>query len=187
MPHQTPNKSCGRYLWEKNWGEGQCKHVRGWSSEQGPGFIGPNSYGSETPCYCSVSHAFLDQNKKTAWPEQGRNEKCLGVRRATLSYGNSWEERNDCIDLRLQLRVWQMGFASRSWYLKSLEIMALWAPHLCAQARFPHCPAVLLILHLGCLWKLSAEKGNGRSRNWNHLSHILWSHSKEQMFCIGCF
>lgn len=41
----------------------------------------------------------LTKRNKTAKPEQGRNETFLGVRRASLSYGNSWEEENDCMDL----------------------------------------------------------------------------------------
>lgn len=41
----------------------------------------------------------LTKKDETAKPEQGSNEKCLGVRRAPLSYGNSWEEKNDCVDL----------------------------------------------------------------------------------------
>ncbi|NXP19846.1 SLF2 protein, partial [Scytalopus superciliaris] len=42
----------------------------------------------------------LAKKDKTVNSEQERNENCLGVRRAPLSYGNSWEEKNDCTDLR---------------------------------------------------------------------------------------
>lgn len=176
MSDQTPNKSCGRCLLEKNWGKGQCKHFREWQSMQGPGFvINPKVVIQKLLVTAGSQRHSLTKKDETAKPEHGSNEKCLGVGRAPLSYGNSCEEKNDCVDLRLQLRLWQMGFTTRSWYLKSLDFsrMALWAPHLCAQARFPHCPALLLILDLGCHWKLSAEKRNGRCRSWNNLSHIL--------------
>ncbi|NXG17399.1 SLF2 protein, partial [Grallaria varia] len=43
---------------------------------------------------------FLAKKDKTVKSEQERNENCLGVRKAPLSYGNSWEEKNDCRDLR---------------------------------------------------------------------------------------
>ncbi|NWU74645.1 SLF2 protein, partial [Onychorhynchus coronatus] len=42
---------------------------------------------------------FLAKNDKTVKSEQERNESFLGVGRALLSYGNSWEEKNDCMDL----------------------------------------------------------------------------------------
>ncbi|XP_032550896.1 SMC5-SMC6 complex localization factor protein 2 isoform X1 [Chiroxiphia lanceolata] len=42
---------------------------------------------------------FLAKEDKTVKPEQERNESFLGVGRAPLSYGNSWEEKNDCVDL----------------------------------------------------------------------------------------
>lgn len=176
MPDQTPNKSCGRCLLEKNWGKGQCKHFREWQSVQGPGFVIPKSCDTETPRYRRVSKAFLDQK---GWNCQARTRKQWEVSGCKESTIVLWKwlgrEKWLCGSHRLQLRLWQMGFTTRSWYLKSLgfSIMALWAPHLCAQARFPHCPALLLILDLGCHWKLSAEKGNGRCRSWNNLSHIL--------------
>ncbi|NXG11918.1 SLF2 protein, partial [Sakesphorus luctuosus] len=42
---------------------------------------------------------FLARKDKTVKSEQERNENCLGVRRAPMSYGNSWEDKSDCIDL----------------------------------------------------------------------------------------
>ncbi|NXR01780.1 SLF2 protein, partial [Sagittarius serpentarius] len=42
---------------------------------------------------------FLAKKDKTVKSEQGRNEKCLGVTRAPLSCGNSWEQETDCMDL----------------------------------------------------------------------------------------
>ncbi|XP_075011011.1 SMC5-SMC6 complex localization factor protein 2 isoform X2 [Calonectris borealis] len=42
---------------------------------------------------------FLAKKDKTVKSEQGRNEKCLGVTRAPLSCGNSWEQKIDCMDL----------------------------------------------------------------------------------------
>ncbi|NXT84774.1 SLF2 protein, partial [Zapornia atra] len=42
---------------------------------------------------------FLAKKDKTVKTEQGRNEKCLGVTRAPLSCGNSWEQKTDCMDL----------------------------------------------------------------------------------------
>ncbi|KAK4821191.1 hypothetical protein QYF61_014678 [Mycteria americana] len=42
---------------------------------------------------------FLAKKEKTVKSEQGRNEKCLGVTRAPLSCGNSWEQKTDCMDL----------------------------------------------------------------------------------------
>ncbi|KAM6266209.1 SMC5-SMC6 complex localization factor protein 2 isoform 2-T2 [Porphyrio hochstetteri] len=45
---------------------------------------------------CSYLLAKKDKTVKT---EQGRNEKCLGVTRAPLSCGNSWEQKTDCMDL----------------------------------------------------------------------------------------
>uniref|UniRef100_A0A8D0EJ30 Uncharacterized protein n=1 Tax=Strix occidentalis caurina TaxID=311401 RepID=A0A8D0EJ30_STROC len=46
------------------------------------------------------SHSsFLTKKDKTGKSEQGRNEKCLGVTRAPLSCGNSWEQKTDCMDL----------------------------------------------------------------------------------------
>ncbi|NWI30005.1 SLF2 protein, partial [Sula dactylatra] len=42
---------------------------------------------------------FLAKKDKTVKLEQGRNEKCLGVTRAPLSCGNSWEQKTDCMDL----------------------------------------------------------------------------------------
>ncbi|NXT87874.1 SLF2 protein, partial [Anhinga rufa] len=42
---------------------------------------------------------FLAKKDKTVKSEQGRNEKCLGVTRAPLSCGNSWEQKTDCMDL----------------------------------------------------------------------------------------
>ncbi|NWS95038.1 SLF2 protein, partial [Mionectes macconnelli] len=42
---------------------------------------------------------FLAQKDKTAKSEQERNGNFLGVGRAPLSYGNSWEEKNGCMDL----------------------------------------------------------------------------------------
>nr|XP_009499925.1 PREDICTED: protein FAM178A [Phalacrocorax carbo] len=46
------------------------------------------------------SHScFLARKDKTVKSEQGRNEKCLGVTRAPLSCGNSWEQKTDCMDL----------------------------------------------------------------------------------------
>ncbi|NXI93558.1 SLF2 protein, partial [Psophia crepitans] len=42
---------------------------------------------------------FLAKKDKTIKSEQGRNEKCLGVTRAQLSCGNSWEQKSDCMDL----------------------------------------------------------------------------------------
>ncbi|NXF00652.1 SLF2 protein, partial [Smithornis capensis] len=46
----------------------------------------------------SQSH-LLAKKDGTVMSEQERNEKYLSVRRAPLSNGSSWEERNDCIDL----------------------------------------------------------------------------------------
>lgn len=163
MPDQTPNKSCGSCLLEKNWGKGQCKYVREWQSVQGPGFVVPKSCDSETPWYHGHS---LTKKDKTAKPEQGRNEKCLGVRRAPLSYGNSWEGKNDCMALP--------DSSSDSDKLVSppeADTWKAWAGNngtasttsLCSSQLSPR-PALLWILHLGCHCKLSAEKGNGRSR-----------------------
>uniref|UniRef100_A0A8C0FDQ3 SLF2 protein n=1 Tax=Bubo bubo TaxID=30461 RepID=A0A8C0FDQ3_BUBBB len=46
------------------------------------------------------SHSsFLTKKDRTGKSEQGRNEKCLGVTRAPLSCGNSWEQKTDCTDL----------------------------------------------------------------------------------------
>ncbi|NWS56524.1 SLF2 protein, partial [Chunga burmeisteri] len=46
------------------------------------------------------SHScFLAKKDKTVKSEQGRNEKCLGVTRAPLSCGNSWEQKTDSMDL----------------------------------------------------------------------------------------
>ncbi|XP_059676954.1 SMC5-SMC6 complex localization factor protein 2 [Gavia stellata] len=46
------------------------------------------------------SHScFLAKKDKAVKSEQGRNEKCLGVTRAPLSCGNSWEQKTDCMDL----------------------------------------------------------------------------------------
>lgn len=46
------------------------------------------------------SHScILAKKDKTAKSEQGRNEKCLGVTRAPLSRGNSWEQKTDYVDL----------------------------------------------------------------------------------------
>ncbi|NXF44101.1 SLF2 protein, partial [Oceanites oceanicus] len=46
------------------------------------------------------SHScFLGKKDKTVKSEQERNEKCLGVTRAPLSCGNSWEQKTDCMDL----------------------------------------------------------------------------------------
>ncbi|KAJ7396630.1 SMC5-SMC6 complex localization factor 2 [Pitangus sulphuratus] len=42
---------------------------------------------------------FLAKKDKTVKSEQERNGSFLGVGRAPLSYGNSWEEKNDCMDL----------------------------------------------------------------------------------------
>ncbi|NWU08424.1 SLF2 protein, partial [Cephalopterus ornatus] len=42
---------------------------------------------------------FLAEKDKTVKLEQERNESFLSVGRAPLSYGNSWEEKNDCTDL----------------------------------------------------------------------------------------
>ncbi|NXO54234.1 SLF2 protein, partial [Aramus guarauna] len=42
---------------------------------------------------------FLAKKDKTVKSEQGRNEKCLGVTRAPLSGGNSWEQETDYMDL----------------------------------------------------------------------------------------
>ncbi|XP_075279726.1 SMC5-SMC6 complex localization factor protein 2 isoform X1 [Opisthocomus hoazin] len=42
---------------------------------------------------------FVAKKDKTVKSEQGRNEKCLGVTRAPLSWGNTWEQKTDCIDL----------------------------------------------------------------------------------------
>ncbi|XP_068255841.1 SMC5-SMC6 complex localization factor protein 2 isoform X1 [Nyctibius grandis] len=42
---------------------------------------------------------FLAKKDKTIKSEQGRNEKCLGVTRALLSCGNSWEQKTDCMDI----------------------------------------------------------------------------------------
>ncbi|XP_029886082.1 SMC5-SMC6 complex localization factor protein 2 isoform X2 [Aquila chrysaetos chrysaetos] len=42
---------------------------------------------------------FLAKKDKIVKSEQGRNEKCLGVTRAPLSSGNSWEQKTDCMDL----------------------------------------------------------------------------------------
>ncbi|NXL28752.1 SLF2 protein, partial [Glaucidium brasilianum] len=45
------------------------------------------------------SHSsFLTKKDKTGESEHGRN-KCLGVTRAPLSCGNSWEQKTDCMDL----------------------------------------------------------------------------------------
>ncbi|NWR86106.1 SLF2 protein, partial [Furnarius figulus] len=41
---------------------------------------------------------FLAKKDKTVKSEQERNEDCQDIRRASLSYGNSWEEKSDCID-----------------------------------------------------------------------------------------
>ncbi|NXW00797.1 SLF2 protein, partial [Fregetta grallaria] len=46
------------------------------------------------------SHSyFLAKKDKTVKSEQERNEKCLGVTRAPLSCGNSWEQKTGCMDL----------------------------------------------------------------------------------------
>ncbi|NXT43378.1 SLF2 protein, partial [Pelecanoides urinatrix] len=42
---------------------------------------------------------FSAKKDKTVKSEQGRNEKCLGVIRAPLSCGNTWEQKTDCMDL----------------------------------------------------------------------------------------
>lgn len=42
---------------------------------------------------------FLAKKDKIVKSEQGRNEKCLGITRAPLSSGNSWEQKTDCMDL----------------------------------------------------------------------------------------
>ncbi|NWR33081.1 SLF2 protein, partial [Tachuris rubrigastra] len=42
---------------------------------------------------------FLAKKDKTIKSEQERNGSFLDVGRAPLSYGNSWEEKNDCMDL----------------------------------------------------------------------------------------
>ncbi|NXM25697.1 SLF2 protein, partial [Oxyruncus cristatus] len=42
---------------------------------------------------------FLAKKDKTVKSEQERNESSLSVGRAPLSYGNSWEGKNDCMDL----------------------------------------------------------------------------------------
>ncbi|NWX24488.1 SLF2 protein, partial [Aegotheles bennettii] len=46
------------------------------------------------------SHScFLAKKDKAVKSEQGRNKECLGVTRAPLSCGNSWEQKTDCMDL----------------------------------------------------------------------------------------
>ncbi|NXK31511.1 SLF2 protein, partial [Piprites chloris] len=42
---------------------------------------------------------FLAKKDETVKSEQERNGSFLGVGRAPLSYGNSWEEKNDCVGL----------------------------------------------------------------------------------------
>ncbi|NWR67519.1 SLF2 protein, partial [Bucorvus abyssinicus] len=42
---------------------------------------------------------FLAKKDKTVKSEQGRNDKCLGVTRAPLSCGNSWEQKTECMDV----------------------------------------------------------------------------------------
>ncbi|XP_010079255.1 PREDICTED: protein FAM178A-like, partial [Pterocles gutturalis] len=43
---------------------------------------------------------FLAKKDKTIKSKQGRNERCLGVTRAPLSCGSSWEQKTDCMDLK---------------------------------------------------------------------------------------
>ncbi|NWS73320.1 SLF2 protein, partial [Crotophaga sulcirostris] len=43
---------------------------------------------------------FLAKMDTAVVSEQGRNEKCLGVTRAPLSCGNSWEQKADCMDIQ---------------------------------------------------------------------------------------
>ncbi|NXD63120.1 SLF2 protein, partial [Eolophus roseicapillus] len=47
----------------------------------------------------SQNSRFLAKKNKTVKSDQGRNEKFLEVTRAPLSYGNSWEQKTDCMDL----------------------------------------------------------------------------------------
>ncbi|XP_030341882.1 SMC5-SMC6 complex localization factor protein 2 isoform X2 [Strigops habroptila] len=47
----------------------------------------------------SQTSRFLAKKDKTVKSDQGRNEKCLGVIRAPLSCGSSWEQKTDCMDL----------------------------------------------------------------------------------------
>ncbi|NXJ73565.1 SLF2 protein, partial [Trogon melanurus] len=42
---------------------------------------------------------FLAKKDKTVKSEQGRSEKCLSVTRAPLSFGSSWEQKTDSMDL----------------------------------------------------------------------------------------
>lgn len=62
------------------------------------------------------SHScILAKKDKTAKLEQGRNEKCLGVTRAPLSCGNSWEQKTDYMDLE------DSSSDSDNWVLSSEE------------------------------------------------------------------
>ncbi|GAB0192097.1 SMC5-SMC6 complex localization factor protein 2 [Grus japonensis] len=101
MPDQTPNTSpvidaFRRGIKEK---KDSVNFLENGRACKALGSLYPKVVISKLLVTAGSRSCFLAKEDKTVKSEQGRNEKCLGVTRAPLSCGNSWEQETDCMDL----------------------------------------------------------------------------------------
>ncbi|NXH77736.1 SLF2 protein, partial [Hydrobates tethys] len=101
MPDQTPNTSpvldaFRRGIKEKKDGVNILENGRACKAM---GSLYPKVVIQKLLITAGSHSCFLAKKDKTVKSEQGRNDKCLGVTRAPLSGGNSWEQKTDCMDL----------------------------------------------------------------------------------------